>query len=179
MLRASAVCAARCRRQPRLRCANYNIDPLRLDSGGSVWFSVQHSRLVAQTARAARHAMVRSRPRTRAGAWRPSRAGRMVAMQRTPSTQPGASGTQPAASATGTHTRAAHPTRSRSRCVPVRRIYAASRTAVACTAWLTSGRRRLLARACLVRRYSRTDYSKSTEWFRGTQGALRKTQYSG
>jgi hypothetical protein len=87
---------------------------------------VQRSSLAAQTATAARrHAMRRSRPRTRARAWRPSRARSMtlcMTLWRSARTTPlGASGTQSPASSTGTRTGAARTTRSHSRCAPVRR----------------------------------------------------------
>jgi hypothetical protein len=87
---------------------------------GCVWNAVQPSRSVAQTATAAPQTILGSRPRRRARAWRPSRAGHTKNVVITNTTPPGASGTQSAATSTGTRTGAARATRSRSRCASVR-----------------------------------------------------------
>ena len=87
---------------------------------GGVWNAVQPSRSAAQAATAAPKTTLGSRSRRRARAWRPSRAGHTIAVTTTRTTPLGASGTQSAASSTGTRTRAVRATRSRSRCAPVR-----------------------------------------------------------
>jgi hypothetical protein len=98
------VFALLCQRQPR----------------DGVWNFVQHSKSAAQAVTAAPQTIMDSRPRRRARAWRPSRAGHTIAVTVTNTTPLGASGTQSAASSTGTRTGAARATRSRSRCAPVR-----------------------------------------------------------
>jgi hypothetical protein len=98
------VFALLCRRRPR----------------GCVSNAVQPSRSAAQTPTAAPQTILGSRPRRRARAWRPSRAGHTIAATITRTTPPGASGTQSAASSTGTRMRAARAARSRSRCASVR-----------------------------------------------------------
>jgi hypothetical protein len=86
------------------------------------WNSVQHSRWAARTATAAPETILGSRPRRRARAWRPSPAQICTPAARITRTSPlDASGTRSAASSTGTRTRAARTTRSRSRYAPVRR----------------------------------------------------------
>jgi hypothetical protein len=88
----------------------------------AVWNAVQPSRIAAQTATTAPQIILGSRPSRRARPWRPSRAQICtVAVRSTRTTPPGASGTQSAASSTGTRTGVARATRSRSRCAPVRR----------------------------------------------------------
>ncbi len=89
---------------------------------GVVRNALQHSRIAAQTATTARKTIFfGSRLRRRARPWRPSRAQICtVAVRSTFTTPLGASGTQSAASSTGTRTGAARATRSRSRCAPVR-----------------------------------------------------------